>query len=347
MCRAGGRRCPSSSPRSEYDRKVMNTKRRLAYATEQLKKIKAEFPKTSSIADFEERFTKVEELEDQHLSTQEKMLTEQAELGRLAITREDSYYEPPRERAVPSPEALGFSTFEKLTEDDLSTIEREQDLDFEGKIIAESLTEEQQWALSEYTAKGYVQLNRGLRDRKFSVDSLKGWSYDSIETLSHVTALDEVVSSRPTPGVQSVYRGVGGTTDELMAAKPGDVMDFPSYTSTSMNPAVASGFAFHSNAFSRANTASKQRVMMEMRTRQGFYIAGREEETILPRNTRWRVAGKRTVTDEMNGLKTIIIVQLVDEKLLDEMDREAQQGTTNASVSTDGGKDKTEEDIDV
>jgi hypothetical protein len=167
--------------------------------------------------------------------------------------------------------------------------------------------------------ENYSDINMTLREPKRYEMLTKGHN-DKMDKIA--SKLDEVIANSPklTESI-SVYRGLRGSySDRIGALKVGDSITDPAYLSTSVDIKGGGGFAVA--PFRRGSTGNVLKIELPVGTpifAPYNLKAGplKEQEVILPRNTKLVVTGKEY--DETYKLN-IITVKLVNEPIAEEKD---------------------------
>lgn len=352
MCRAGGRRCPSSVPRSEDERKLQNGKRRWKYAVDKVEDFTRQ-TNEQAVSDahaagstkvgvgLSEKYYELRKKRNHYIDVKNQRGAELA----VEILRQEAAVEPVvlRDRAIPSADELGFTPAISFGATDESIAAKDESIELHNKL-AKTFTAEESEALNYYAGSGYREVNRRLRSKDLTdaseMDKYQAGAASIIPTMDRLT-------SGSSDEVRSVYRGFEGAQvmHSIASAEPGSVLEFPSYTSTSTSPSVALMFSQFETGYPEEDYVSESirdelqyRVIVEMRSRKGYHYAGSEREVIMPRNTRWRVIGKKVHDgdSDFDELKKVIVVQVADEDYLDELEK----GTTNSPAADSGLKGK-------
>lgn len=316
MCRTGGRRCPSSQEGA--DRSIPNAKKRWKYAEDRYAQVRAKSKQVSEAEDIDrDLMYKMMRLEGE---AEKAVAQHKTELGRLILKAEAAHERKKfSDREIPSPEQLGFTPKDAIISG--------QDPDFESfQDFLGTLNTFQEADVKRYRGRFYSHLNKGLRTGDIEGQPTAVAS-DTDTMYAMIPTLDKLIEERSKGReVDTVYRGMGDDgVKMLMDAKDGDVLQFPSYTSTSRSAYTASEFSTFGPYDNEENKNTI--VMMELRTRKGMDMLGEEMEVLLPRNTSWRVAG-RYVTSTPFALRTLV-VQLVDEDYLDELEKGTAKKISN------------------
>lgn len=176
--------------------------------------------------------------------------------------------EPPAKTAAPSPEQLTTA----------------------HKSLAAAMPElppDQFEAMGDYTSGAYTEINQSLREGRAATKAAAA--------IPHIVA---AIDSAPTlTEPVTVYRGLRMTADQAgkflarvsQAKEAGELIEEPAFMSTSINPAVATGFA-------SGGSGSESPVVFQISARKGLYLGEsvggtKEMELVLQRGSKFRVVG--------------------------------------------------------
>lgn len=244
---------------------------------------------------------------------------------------------------LPAATELGFSDANK----ERWTAPRGKLMDWSIKVFQEQtriigkLSPKSRTALKKYMGQEvYYKLNETLRNNN-GVDnghlSVPGWTSENVSKL--VEDLDEAIAEGSKNKASISYRGVPGKFASELASSPiGSRIEMAGYTSTTSLDSIVSQFSGN-HTFNQAKDSEDltklvetvesgsgekvgpAMVKLEMMTDKGIFLSGTEQEKLLPRNTRWRIAGKRLVEVKRPGSSSsehILCVQMIDEDLLED-----------------------------
>lgn len=335
MCRTGGRRCPSSVPQSKKALNAKNAKRRLEYATKKIEALEAEHQEVRVAFGVSHARAVSDKLQEARRIRNEAA----AELVKhdLETVSEEATQEP-RQRKMPSARKLGFPD-SGFVYDEGSDFDQEEKMwkELKGKLNSGHLT-----SLSHYTEDWAILVNYRIRQGNLHRDETeeeaasrrqwyknrKGdndlpdmrtgdWQANCRRITTDMDKIIERHSGAAKP--RAMWRGAQNV-DQLAELKVGSVIDFPSFTSVSRDASSAGRFSAPFPA------TGGPYVVMELLTKKGLDVGIAEDhyesESILPRNTRWRVAGHYSGQRKVNGrILPFDVVQLVDEDYLDELEQ--------------------------
>ena len=161
-----------------------------------------------------------------------------------------------------------------------------------AKLVAQHASKEERQAVAAYKGEDvYDPINTALREGR----PLQGHLADVSRRIDQIIA-----RAQPLNEPALVYRGIGlekSAGEKLLAdfaraAKTGEAVNFPAYTSTTTDPENAEGFG----------NVGDDMFTFEIAARHGLYVANdftheyaAENEFLLPRNSKFRVGGIREV----------------------------------------------------
>lgn len=370
MCRAHGRRCPSSHP-SGAALNARNAARRAKHAAKKLGERNAKIQSIlEQLSTMDEESKDYDKLSEKLQKLDKDAQFREGDVERKRLEAEAAQLEKAREAAenlrkdsevsetiktdlnndltssqinpehklassenFPSPEELGLSTslresWEKqLFDGKKNTIDRKNKIQ---EILA-ALPVEQRDAIETYIGKEeYRRINGWLRgEPQYDLYLSESQLRRKLKTIVH--NLDKTIAENSDNEDKIVYRGIAGEfANRAVSAPIGSQLSMPGFTSTSNSKMIASMFAdshrftpndvteFSDLLSQHQSIPSGATVVFEMKTNKGMHLSGLEEETLLPRNTKWRVVGKRIVEMEAEGMSEgfVFFIQLADEDLL-------------------------------
>lgn len=363
MCRTGGRRCPSSVPQSDVARRAKNSKRRLDYATK-----RAEALQEESIAVGRKVKEGVAEVHDR-IAISSKLNAAIAARNTAAATRMNdkialeeenslSQLDTLKQRAIPSPSEIDFPK-DGFAE---STALNSKDEDNMWYALNDKLSSPQKAALEHYTGDWAFSINYQLREgylhkqetpeqtaKRVEWYASRGHSTIAVRLdekqhergLIIASDMDDIIEKHSTATEpRLLWRGIQGSgKKDLLEAEVGSVVELPAYTSTARSADEAGHFA------RMGKEDSTPQVVMEFLTKKGLDIGSaaefHETETILPRNTKWRIAGQYETIKHIRGSDRVFnVVQLVDEDHLNDLDKGTAKDPSSLTAAGSESKSK-------
>lgn len=339
MCRTGGRRCPSSVPQSKEALDAKNLKRRLDYAVTQYMKTQVErdAARSAVVADHSEENSKTYNDMLRRLDVaSHKRNAKAVEWMKHKLTAEQEHVQERQQVNTPSPKELGFPENAFHDGREVDELEQAAEDSMWNELVSKAKTYETDSLLAytgEWAFLVNYQLRRGilhkddtpeeatLRSDWYATQSggdnpptkrYEDWQDQALRIAADVDDIIETHSESREPRV--MWRGVKGDISEVLReAEVGSTVDFPSFSSA----ARVANESYHF-AVTAGKGGREPYIVMELLTQKGLDVGSggdwNETETILPRNTSWRVAGSYESKQVHRGVPvTFMVVQLVDE----------------------------------